>query len=108
MGVTTNLIFTRQSVVPNVTNVEVSLKISIDTFTVFLDVIIGSIKAGKDSSKHNTLCNSNTLWGERVVVRVVQDCGVGLQKKFNSAHLTDIAEHYNGRNKKIVLYRTPE
>jgi hypothetical protein len=89
-------------VVPNVTNVEDSLKTSINTFTVFLDVITGSIKAGKDSSKHNTLCNSNTLWGERVVVR---DCGVGLPNRLNSARLTDIAENFN---KNIFLYRTPE
>lgn len=54
VGVTTNLIFTSQSVVPNVTNVEDSLKTSINTLTVFLDVITGSIKAGKDLSKHNT------------------------------------------------------
>ena len=48
VGVTTNLIFTSQSVAPNVTNVEDSLKKSINTFQVFLDVITGSIKAGKD------------------------------------------------------------
>lgn len=48
VGVTTKLIFANQSVVPQIRNIEESLKTSINTSTVFLDVITDSIKAGKN------------------------------------------------------------
>ena len=46
MGVTANLIFHNESVVPNITSAEDSLKTALNESLVFLNVITGSIVAG--------------------------------------------------------------
>ena len=47
MGTDLDLIFVNQSVVPNITSTEDSLKIALDTSIVFLNIVPSSIKAGQ-------------------------------------------------------------
>ncbi|KAI4880207.1 hypothetical protein NFI96_020535 [Prochilodus magdalenae] len=55
VGVTTQLIFINQTVVPNITDTEQSLKTAISKANVFLDVIPSSIQAGEYSYTNNKL-----------------------------------------------------
>ena len=47
VGTDLDLIFVNQSVVPNITSTEDSLKIALDTSIVFLNIVPSSIKAGQ-------------------------------------------------------------
>ena len=47
MGTDLYLIFVNQSVVPNITSAEESLKIAVDSSTTFLNIVPSSIQAGQ-------------------------------------------------------------